>query len=564
MNQPAASSGPDSIWGTASDTICYVDHVDMYIKNTTDSTYWTGSDWSTETWLSASANDSFDSASENWNYDSSGIIWGDKNYEIGANTNDESGRDDPFPAIDTFTITHLISPIAPIADFTFIPSNPSSGELVSFYDYSTDENGKIVSWYWRLGDGTTATVQNPTNTYGEERYYTIFLMVTDDDGLIDTAIKTLRVGREGDNGDPYILSPPYIIPPKDPKHIGFTVPEMYNLLRVTDISGSDVEITVVFIDSGMTPRSYMGTDLSVIECLFHPDYVSGLDMSGHGTFVSYEIAYILETKLPNARLISYRAFDRLGKSTSDIFLESLDEVKNLRPDIVSISAGVMGSPGDAYSQKIKELRNSGIIVICAVGNLGPRASTIMSPACSDFAIGVGASDPQWADDYSERQRVISDLSDDMICSWSGRGPVEGVYPKPDIASPGESIIGPWLDAERIWSGTSFSAPLIAGGSAVVLANNKGLADLVKTIYFWDSSVVPNAFEDALKAGCYAKGTADEWGAGIPVFTNVDNAFFWNLLIMLLIPIIVIVIIVILVVVYLLFFRKATKKSGQEK
>ena len=456
----------------------------------------------------------------------------------------------------THWLNLTLSHFPPIADFTFTPSNPSIGELVLFYDRSTDEDGRIVSWRWGFGDGTTSPLQNPTNAYGEERYYTVSLRVTDDDGLTDTATKTLRVGE----GEGY----PYIPPPRDPKYSGFTVPEMYNLLRVSDLPDSGNAITVVFIDSGMRPRSYMGTDLSVIECLYHPDYVTGRDMNGHGTFVSYELGYILETKLSNARLISYRAFDRLGKSTSDIFLDSLDEVKNLKPDIVSISAGVMGSPGDVYSQKIRELRSSGIIVICAVGNLGPRASTIMSPACSDSAIGVGASDPRWADGYTERQRIILDLSDDTICSWSGRGPVEGVYPKPDVTSPGESIIGPWLDAERVWSGTSFSTPLIAGGSAVVLANNKGLANLVEMLYFWDSSIVPNAFEDALKDGCYAKGIANDWGKGIPVFTDVNNAFFWNLLILLLALIIIIVIIVILVVVYLLFFRKKVKKGKQKE
>ena len=454
------------------------------------------------------------------------------------------------------TLSHLLGQFPPVADFTFIPANPSSGELASFYDLSTDEDGNIVSWSWGLGDGNTAIVQNPTNTYNEERFYTISLMVTDDDGLTSTATKTLRVG--GDDGGPYIP------PPKDPKYPGFTVPEMYSLLRVSDLSGSDAEITVVFMDSGMTPRSYMGTDLSVIECLFHPDYPSGLDMWGHGTFISYELAYILETKLPNARLISYKAFDRQGKSTPDIFLKSLDEIKKLKPDIVSISAGAIGNPEDIYSQKIKELRDSGIIVICAAGNLGPRASTIMSPACSDSAIGIGASDPQWADDYAERQRVILDLSDDEVCSWSSRGPVVGISPKPDTVSPGESIISAWLNTEKVWSGTSFACPLVAGGSAIILANNKGLADLVRMIYFWDSSVVPDAFENALKAGCkqpdaYSVDGEDAWGEGIPVFTNVNNAFFWNLLLMLLIPIIIIII-AILTIVYLLYVKKVIKKK----
>lgn len=289
-------------------------------------------------------------------------------------------------------------------------------------------------------------------------------------------------------------------------------------------------------------------------------YASGFMV--HNTFVAYELAYITQTKLPNARLISYRVFDGRGKTTPDVFLTSIDNVKELKPDIVSISGGARGNPDDRYSKAIEELRKSGVIVICAAGNNGPRSGTILSPACSDSAIAVGASDPQWAENYTERWRIILDLSDDIICSWSSRGPVVGLL-KPDVASPGESIIGPWLGTGTVKSGTSMSTPLIAGGAALVLSNNKLLVDMVNTLYFWDGAIIPKAFESALKEGCqqpdaYSTDGEDAWGTGIPVFTDVNSIFFWKLVALLLIPLILVGIAVAVAVVW--WYLKRREKA----
>ena len=431
--------------------------------------------------------------------------------------------------------------VPPVARFTYAPAYPSIGEVVSFLDQSTDANGHIVSWRWSFGDGNKSSDEDTNHTYSRVGRYKVTLTVTDNDGLTDTAIKTLTV----DIGGPSL-------PPLQPaKYRGFTVPEMYELLHVSDLADSDSKLTILFLDSGTYPRTYDNIDLNKITLMHHLVYASGIDTYGHGTFISYELAFIVQTKLPNAVLISYRIFDMNGKCSPTIFLEALDEVKKIHPDILSLSGGAKGSPGDIYSQKIEELREAGIIVISvAVGNSGPAQSTILSPACSPSAIAIAASDPQWSDNSLERKEIIMDLSDDTICSWSSRGPVKGVYPKPDIAAPGESIIGPWLNKVVVTSGTSLSTPLIAGGAAVVLANQKGLVDIVRILYFWNAGITANAFEESLRDGCYAKGNVNDWGAGIPVFTKVDNIFHWKLIFFILEPIIAaIFVITVLVIIW---------------
>jgi len=73
----------------------------------------------------------------------------------------------------------------PTASFTVSPSNPVTGERVTFTSTSTDEDGRIVSQAWDLDndrscdDGSTATV---SRTFDSAGTYKIKLRVTDDDG----------------------------------------------------------------------------------------------------------------------------------------------------------------------------------------------------------------------------------------------------------------------------------------------------------------------------------------------------------------------------------------------
>jgi len=51
---------------------------------------------------------------------------------------------------------------------------------------SYDRDGRIVSWHWSFGDGTTASGSIVTHVYTDVGTYTVLLTVTDDDGATDT------------------------------------------------------------------------------------------------------------------------------------------------------------------------------------------------------------------------------------------------------------------------------------------------------------------------------------------------------------------------------------------
>ncbi|RAN85892.1 hypothetical protein B5P41_32440, partial [Bacillus sp. SRB_28] len=61
------------------------------------------------------------------------------------------------------------------------PYNEILNEKVEFHSDGTESTGgKIVSYLWDFGDGTTSTEANPTHVYGKEGTYTARLTVKDD------------------------------------------------------------------------------------------------------------------------------------------------------------------------------------------------------------------------------------------------------------------------------------------------------------------------------------------------------------------------------------------------
>jgi PKD repeat protein len=82
----------------------------------------------------------------------------------------------------------------PVAGFGFYPFDPSTYDLVQFYDVSYDPAGAgIASRSWDLGDGTTAAGYSPTHRYAADGVYTVRLTVTTFDGRSDSTSQALSV-----------------------------------------------------------------------------------------------------------------------------------------------------------------------------------------------------------------------------------------------------------------------------------------------------------------------------------------------------------------------------------
>ena len=237
----------------------------------------------------------------------------------------------------------------------------------------------------------------------------------------------------------------------------------------------------------------------------------------------------------NANIISVKVLDGNGVGQTAWLLSGLNWILtnktayNIR--VVNLSLG--GIAVDTYTndpvcRKVKELTDSGIVVVAASGNLGRSTDgtkaygRIHSPGNSPYAITVGASNTVGT----------TARGDDSITSYSSRGPTRSFYTdaqnvrhfdnlvKPDIVAPGNRLVSnravnnlmatqnPGLvdvtlslltttDGMMYMSGTSMSSPVVTGAAALLLQVNPNLTpNMVKMIlqYTAQPIVGANSFE----------------------------------------------------------------------
>jgi serine protease AprX len=134
-----------------------------------------------------------------------------------------------------------------------------------------------------------------------------------------------------------------------------------------------------------------------------------------------------------------------------------------RVKVINLSLGGVGpcDGSDALSTACDAAVDQGVMVCVAAGNYGPGASTVGPPGCARNVLTVGACSTQ-----------------DVIPSFSARGPTSDGRVKPDVLLPGVDIVacraqntsmGMPVDALYAKaSGTSMATPHAAGLAALLL------------------------------------------------------------------------------------------------
>ena len=210
-------------------------------------------------------------------------------------------------------------------------------------------------------------------------------------------------------------------------------------------TGKGVGIAV--IDTGIYPHPDLTYPHSRIVAF--QDFVNGktlpYDDNGHGTHVAGDAAGsgflsggLYRGSAPDADLVGIKVLDKHGRGTQSRILAGLNwaiENKaryNIRVVNLSLGSGQSGtrSPEDPLRQAVDKAVDAGLVVVVSAGNNGPNPNTISSPGNSPKVITVAAVD----------DNNTPTLEDDRIPSFSARGPVDGQ--KPDLAAPGEGIVGP--------------------------------------------------------------------------------------------------------------------------
>lgn len=250
-------------------------------------------------------------------------------------------------------------------------------------------------------------------------------------------------------------------------------------------------VTVAIIDTGVHPhldflypknriikfvdfiKRNINKEIKNSNSFFVNDTASFYDDNGHGTFVAGLVGGngIMSGKkycgiAPMCNLIILKALDKDGQSTSVEMLEAMqwvfDNKEKYNIKVVCMSFGaVPTSKSDPLMKGAERLWDSGIAVVAAGGNSGPEKQTIKSPGACRKIITVGALD----DARDENENYYKEKF--KIADFSSRGPAFEFY-KPDLIVSGVNIIScGCLSNYTQMSGTSVSAPIVAGICALI-------------------------------------------------------------------------------------------------
>ena len=278
--------------------------------------------------------------------------------------------------------------------------------------------------------------------------------------------------------------------------------------------------TVAVIDSGVDATH---PDLSgrVVAVNVNRNSTNTGDGYGHGTHVAGVIAGNSPADdylgiAPNTTVVSVKVTDDSGAAFESDLLRGMDwvyankDAYRIRVANLSVTTSVpesyATSPIDAA---VESLFAKNVTIVAAAGNLGDAQDAVWyAPGNDPLAITVGCLDDNG---------TVSP-NDDSLCDISSRGVTEDGFAKPDVVAPGRKLVSslssgvngrdPVLAqefADRVTtdgrhirlSGTSMSAPVVAGAIALLLERQPGLTpDQLRQILVGTAKAYPGQADKA--------------------------------------------------------------------
>jgi serine protease AprX len=260
------------------------------------------------------------------------------------------------------------------------------------------------------------------------------------------------------------------------------------------------DVTVAVLDTGVSPAADLRNEVAM-RVEFTPGH-DGMDRFGHGTHIAGIIAGDGTSSwgkwrgvAPDADLISVKVAGPDGATDVSVVLAALQWVvankDRLGIRVLNLAFGTDATSSyrsDPLDYAVERAWRAGILVVAAAGNRGPEAGTISKPGDDPFVLTVGAADV----------RGTTDRGDDVVASFSSRGPTADGVPKPDLVAPGTSIVsvrapGSLADIDRPDArvGTSYFKGTGTSQAAAIVS---GIAAL---LFEADPSLTPNEAKAAL-------------------------------------------------------------------
>lgn len=240
-------------------------------------------------------------------------------------------------------------------------------------------------------------------------------------------------------------------------------------------------VTVAVLDTGIAPHPDFGQRILCFQDMLH-GRKNCYDDSGHGTHVcgivggsGYASSGRYAGIAGECSLVVCKVLDENGDGSIEDMLAGLaflyENRKRYAIRILNISIGLNHledeTGREALMDAITKLWDSGILVVAAAGNRGPAPMSISPIGSIRKVITVGCNDGGY---FGARK--------DLCENYSGRGPAENIWKKPDLVAPGTDIIScnyKWKQSRHGWknaytkkSGTSMATPIVSGALALYL------------------------------------------------------------------------------------------------
>ncbi len=208
------------------------------------------------------------------------------------------------------------------------------------------------------------------------------------------------------------------------------------------------------------------------------------DDNGHGTFGTGIVSGSDSGEnqigvAPGADWIAVKVCDAGGSCDYANLLEGLEwmlaptRLDGTQPDPAKAPNIVLGMWGSSscdpsFQPILDTLRAANILAVFAPGGSGPECGVVGSPGDLPITLAAGATD-----------------QNDVISSFSARGPSCYGTVKPDVAAPGVNIRSSATSGGyEVWSGTSFSTAHAAGAAAMIISADPslGIDELLSILY----------------------------------------------------------------------------------